>query len=182
MKRIFITAGHHNRDSGAVGNGYQENKLTQELRGLITAKLREIACLNIWNDNDDDTLAQVITKIKQVATADDFLLEIHFDSADRAAASGTTALVATGARDKSKDFAKQLANDVAAIVGITNRGVKDETESNRGRLGILHTKASSCLLEIAFISNPKDMERYQIYKESLALAIATTIRDTLAKY
>lgn len=182
MKRIFLTAGHHNRDSGAIGNGYQENNLTKELRDLITVKLREIACLKIWNDDDNDTLAQVIAKINQLATTDDFLLEIHFDSADRTAASGTTALVAKGARSQSKDFASQLANDVAVIVGITNRGVKDETESNRGRLGILHTKASSCLLEIAFISNPSDMQKYQIYKESLALAIATTIRDTMLKY
>ncbi len=182
MKTIFITAGHHNRDSGAIGNGYQENVLAKELRDLITSKLREIACLKIWNDNDDDTLSQVIAKINKVATADDFLLEIHFDSAERISASGTTALVASGAREKSKDFAGQLAGDVAAIVGITNRGVKSETESNRGRLGILHTKASSCLLEIAFISNRSDMEKYQQYKEPLALAIATTIRDTMLKY
>ena len=36
----FISAGHHLKDSGAVGNGYKENELTIEFRNLVVS-----ACL-----------------------------------------------------------------------------------------------------------------------------------------
>ena len=37
---IFISAGHHNNDSGAIGSGYKENKLTIEFRDLVVSELK----------------------------------------------------------------------------------------------------------------------------------------------
>lgn len=175
MRKIFLLAGHHLNDSGAVGNGYKENNLTIELRGLVTSAVRRIFPEGqIVNDSDGDTLATVISRVNKVVSTDDILIEFHFDSADRKEASGATALIAQGARERSKSIANELAKITSGVLGITNRGVKSEIESNRGRLGILHTKASSVLLEVAFISNVKDLDHYHCNKLKLA--------DEIAKY
>ncbi|WP_293916515.1 MULTISPECIES: N-acetylmuramoyl-L-alanine amidase [unclassified Sphingobacterium] len=168
-RRIFLTAGHHLKDSGAVGNGRKENSLTIEIRDMITERLKALSPdIVVWNDNDNDTLAQVIAQINKIATKDDFLLELHFDSSISPKASGATALVAEGARQNSKDFGKELADLGSAIMRVPNRGVKFESQSNRGRLGILHTAASSVLYEVGFISNPTDVVNYENWKHWLA--------------
>lgn len=177
MAKIYLTAGHHKKDSGAVGNGYQENNLTVELRDLVTAKLKELhPNLKVWNDNDNDTLSQVITKINaDGVTSNDFLLEIHFDSAENNKAMGSTALVANDARDRSRNFAKDIVTNISEVMKTTNRGVKTEADSHRGRLGVLHTKANSCLIEICFINNAEDIKRYQDNKNKVVEEIAIAI-------
>ena len=175
-KKLFLTAGHHNKDSGAVGNGYKESELNIELRDLITQRVKELnASIEVYNDDDDLTLGQVIANVIETATSQDVFVEIHFDASDNASASGTTALVANNAGDKSKALAKELVDLNASILGIKNRGVKSEADSHRGKLGMLHTKAISVLMEIAFISNPKDMELYQEHKHWLADDYARTL-------
>lgn len=185
MKRVgklILTAGHHLADSGAVGNGFREADLNIELRDLVYERLKQLrSSLSIWVDDDRDTLGQVIAKVKSFATSNDFWLELHFDSAANQSASGSTALVANNARAMSVKFGEELLLVMPKVMSIPNRGVKDEKASNRGRLGMLHTAASSVLLEIAFISNWKDMESYQKWKywvaEEIALAIIRVMYD-----
>jgi N-acetylmuramoyl-L-alanine amidase len=180
MGRIFLTAGHHLKDSGAIGNGYQENNLTIELRNLVSQRIKQLdQSIIIWNDDDNDTLAQVIKKIKTIATSSDYLLELHFDSSESKTATGSTALIAKDARDKSKNFATKLVSITSKVLDVKNRGVIDETKSNRGKLGVLHTVASSCLLEICFLSNHLDIEEFQKFKHWLAEEIALVIISTL---
>ncbi len=168
-KRVFLTAGHHLRDPGAMGNGYKENSLTIEIRNLISKRIKSLdPTIEVWTDDDNDTLSQVIAKINKIATSEDYLLELHFDASISPKASGGTSLVAKGAREKSLDFGKELSEIGSTILNIPNRGVKSEEESHRGRLGILHTAASSVLYEVGFISNPTDMVNYQDWKEWLA--------------
>lgn len=173
---IFLTAGHHNRDSGAVGNGYKENALTIELRDMIAERIKQLSpTTKVWKDDDNDTLSQVIAKINKIATPKDILLEVHFDAAISPKPSGGTALVADGAREKSQNLAKELVDLGSTILRIPNRGVRNEKKSARGKLGILHTAASSVLYEVGFISNPTDMANHQDWKHWLAEDFAITL-------
>ena len=166
---IFLTAGHHNKDSGAIGNGYKENALNMELRDMITQRIKQLnPNIKVWNDDDNDTLSQVIAKINKVATSNDILLEVHFDASLSPKSSGGTALIADGAREKSQLLGAELVNIGSTVLKIPNRGVWNEKKSNRGRLGILHTPASSVLYEVGFISNPTDMINHQDWKHWLA--------------
>ena len=175
-KRIFLTAGHHLKDPGAVGNGYKENGLTIEIRNMIAERIRDLdPSVLIWLDDDRDTLGQVISKINKLAKSEDYHLELHFDASIYPKASGCTSLVAKGARQKSIDFGKELSELGSKILNVPNRGVKSEEESHRGRLGILHTAASSVLYEVGFISNTSDMSNYQEWKEWLADDFARVI-------
>lgn len=175
MATIFLTAGHHFNDSGAVSNGYKENMLNIEFRNLVTKELISIdPNVKVWNDNDNLTLSQVIKAITGLATTEDLLLEIHFDAAT-GKATGTTVLVAGNARMRSRQFAEDLVIGVSGTIGVKNRGVKAENESQHTKLGILHTKASSALLEVAFVDNAEDMKKYQNNKECAAKEVALII-------
>lgn len=173
---IFLIAGHHKNDPGAVSGDLQENVLNRELQLLVLERLESLAPnLIVYTDPFDLTLSQVINEVNKRVLSSDLLLSIHFDSATNPNASGSTALVANNARSKSIDFATDLVQLVSSVIDIPNRGVKSETESNRGRLGILHTAASSALLEVGFIINPNDMTSYENFKHWVADEITRTI-------
>lgn len=171
---IYLSAGHHNRDSGAIGvGGRQENKETVKLRDKILKHIKPGH--KVITDRDEETLAQYLRRIGPGNAS--VVLEVHFDSAN-GTASGTTALYMTGASKNSVTFADQLSQTVAATLGITNRGAKSETDSARGRLGLVHKEGITALLEICFIDNPDDMAKYDDHWDQVAKAIA----DVLMKF
>src|SRR5690606_30321744 len=161
------------------GNGYKESDLNKEIRDLTLTRIKQLSPrTKVWADNDNDTLSQVIEKVGKIATSKDIWVELHFDASSSPAATGATALVATNARAKSKELANDLVSIGSKVLGIRNRGVKTEIESNRGRLGMLHTAASSALYEVAFISNKDDVEAYQ----DLKLWLSDELARVLIKY
>lgn len=173
---IFLTAGHHNRDSGAIGHGYKESELNKEIRDLTVVRIKQLdPSVDVWVDDDDDTLSQVISKVKSKAKPTDIWVELHFDAASSPSATGATALIANNAREKSKEIAADLVSIGSKVLGIRNRGVMSELNSNRGRLGMLHTAASSVLYEVAFISNENDVEAYQDMKYWLSDELARVL-------
>lgn len=159
LQVTFPLAGHHLKDPGASYNGRSENKETIRLRNTINANLAKVG-IKFISDNDNQTLAQVIKTIKPGPAS--VLYEAHLDASVNASASGTTCVVSEESF-KNKDLSYQMAVEICEItsklLGIRNRGVISEKSSNRGRLGILHTKSGvSVLHEWCFISNPSDMK------------------------
>lgn len=105
------------------------------------------------------------------------MLDIHFNSSSNTSATGVETIVATDANVNSKNLAKDILQDVVEETKLKSRGVKSEKESHRGRLGILHTKSGmSVLLEVAFISNDKDIEAYKKSLNTLPARIAKTLK------
>ena len=172
---IFISAGHHLRDSGAIGSGTQENLETIKFRDLVCSFLTSLG-VAFKKDNDNETLQEYFDRIK---TGDgSVVLEFHFDSSGTGKAGGTTALVGNDADRLDKAFAKELADTTSFILGVKNRGVKPESQSHRGRLRIMRESGTVCLLEVCFIDNIEDMILYNQKKEILANSIA----NILARY
>jgi N-acetylmuramoyl-L-alanine amidase len=173
---IFVSAGHNpggvKPDPGAIGNGKREADLTLEFRNLVTAELHKQGAKFI-TDNDNERLGEYLSRIKTGTGS--VVLEFHFDAAANAKATGTTVLIGGDADKNDKDFAKELAEATAAILGIKNRGVISETESHRGRLGLMKEEGILALLEICFISNPSDLSAYEKYKTFLAAKIAAIL-------
>jgi len=170
----FISAGHHLRDSGALGTGVQENLETMEFRDLVVPILREKG-LKVITDEDNETLPQYLNRIQTGEGS--VVLEFHFDAYNNVA-SGSTALYGVDADQNDKAFAQELVDGCSKILGIPNRGAISETESHRGRLGLMREKGIVCLLELAFIDNDNDMRKYNRNKEALACFVANTV----AKY
>lgn len=176
---IYISAGHHNHDSGAIGiNGRQENKETIKLRDRILQYIKP--GYRVITDSDQETLSQYLRRIDPGDGS--VVLELHFDSYN-GQASGTTALYMTGAPKESIIFAAELTQMVSSTLGITNRGAKSEADSARGRLGLVHEDGITALLEICFIDNASDMAKYDANIDQLASGVARLLMkyDDLVK-
>ena len=168
----FISAGHHLKDSGAVGNEYKENELAIEFRNLVVS-----ACLKrglkVITDKDTETLGEYLKRIETGSGS--VVIEFHFDASTNPSATGSTALVGDDADRLDLSFAKELVNTTSKVLGIKNRGVVSEKESHRGRLGLMREQGTVSLLELCFISNEEDLKLYQKNKKILAVLIAEII-------
>ena len=88
------------------------------------------------------------------------MLEFHFDAASPTA-TGTTILVEAEADRLDKAFAKEIVDKTAEILKIKNRGVKSETDSHRGKLGLMREEGIIALLEVGFITNVSDIKAFK---------------------
>lgn len=173
--KSFSSAGHHNRDTGAIGvNGRKENVETILFRNLVNAELLKLG-KKVVVDDDDETLSQYLGRVN---SADgDVVVEAHFN-AFNGKATGVEVLVPDNANERSKSMARELVDGMAKIMGITNRGVKTEKQSARGRLAIMRKRGAVALIEICFIDNASDMAAYDRNRVNLACFVASVI----AKY
>lgn len=174
---IFLSAGHNNkgikRDPGACANGYTEADLAVEFRNKVIYFL-EAKKIPYIKDNDDERLADYL---KRIQTGDgSVVLEFHFDAAASSSATGTTALIGGDADRLDKAFAKELVDATATTLGIKNRGVISETESHRGKLGLMREKGTVALLEICFITNHEDLDKFFSNQTTLANKIAEIVK------
>lgn len=172
---IYLSAGHHNKDSGAAYGIYVERDLTKESRSLIELHLDSE---QVIKDKDSETNVEYQKRIKPAGGS--VVFDIHFNAAG-ATASGTECFV--NAKDfKNKDslsfkMAQEICDTTANVLGIKNRGVKSETQSQHKKLGILNKNAGcSVLWEICFISSISDMASYTRCKEDLSKAIASILK------
>lgn len=170
---IYLSAGHNKRlagaDPGAVYRNIKEACLTIELRDLIVEALKALQAKFI-TDKDDETLRAYIARIRPGSGS--VVCELHFNSSANLA-TGTEAIIKNGYNHVEKAIAIDIANAIATILGIINRGVKTEAQSHRGHLGILHTDAGiSVLPEVCFINNEIDMGQYHKNKHALAKKLA----------
>jgi len=172
----FISAGHNPKgikiDPGAIGNGFHEADLTVEFRNLVVAELLKRK-VNVITDKDDERIGDYLKRIQTGSGS--VVLEFHFDAAESPMATGTTALVGNDADRLDKAFAKELVAQTSTTLGVKNRGVLSESDSHRGSLGLMREQGIVSLLEICFISNKSDLEKYQKTKDVLAIQIAGII-------
>lgn len=181
---IFISAGHHfhqpKPDPGAIathdGKQYKEAELAADLEERVCGILQQRGVKYI-TDRIDETLAGYIKRIQPGSGS--VVLEIHFNASGAVTATGTETLVKTAASTHEWDMAKELSDGTAKILGIANRGVKSEAQSQHKRLAILHTGAGvSALTEVCFITNRNDIVTYLANVDKIAALYA----DVLIKY
>lgn len=176
---VFASAGHNSQsktikaDPGAINShGLKEGDVTIEFRNLVCAELDKLGVKYI-TDYQEESLAIYLQRIKTGTGS--VIIEYHLDSASPAA-TGCTSLVEEEADRLDKLFAAELANSTSLVLGIKNRGVISETESHRGRLGLMREEGIICLHELCFISNDDDVRRYNENKHILAKEHAKIIK------
>lgn len=169
---IFLTAGHHNLDSGATGNGFVESKETIRVRNRVTELLRAKG-VDVWNDSDNLTLQSVINEITKRSKPNDIICDIHFN-AGGTSATGVECFVPNESIKTELLLAAELCKS-SEVLKIRNRGVKRERDSQHKRLGMMRPNGINVLLEVAFISNPNDMKSYNDNFESLCKFISETL-------
>lgn len=172
MKTIAITAGHSNDDSGAVGNGLKESEVAADFRNMVARKLEERG-FTVTTDGKGTTNLS-LQHAGYLALRAGIAVEIHCNGSVNPNATGVEAI---------SDFillptAQALSQAVAGVLGIPLRGNKGwipTISSQHSRL--FFVKCGGIILELFFISNPKDVAAYTAKKWLVASAVA----DVLAK-
>jgi N-acetylmuramoyl-L-alanine amidase len=179
--KFYIIAGHGGinangvQDVGAVNkHGVTELSKTEEMQALITKNMSDEL---VMQEPDMEALWKTVNSINATSAADDHALDIHFNAAGDARATGTECFVFEGTSDKNRKLAQRLSVITAETLGIPNRGVKNEGASQHSRLAMVSgIRPASILLEVCFITNERDMAQYEAHKEVLAQKIAQALK------
>ena len=177
MKTLIIGAGHGGTDSGAVGSGYKERDLAIEFRNLLVAELQKLSVPCI-TDPDANALKDSLVYFKNYFKPDSLNVDIHWNAASPAA-TGTEVLINTQATPFEKQLGAKIADTIAIILNIKNRGLKTELQSARGSLAWMKQLGRNYIIEMCFISNKTDMDKYQAKKYELSKAIAIILSEAV---
>ena len=164
---VTVTAGHSNKDPGAVNGKFKEAELVSQFRNAVAYYLRE-AGIQYKTDgvgilNQDLNAAIKLIKGSSVA------VEFHMNAATSKQANG----VETIALPKDKKLAQDLSKAVADAFGSRLRGDNgwiDQSQSARGKLGFISN--SGLIVELGFISNEEELFQFNARYWSAAKAVA----------
>jgi N-acetylmuramoyl-L-alanine amidase len=151
--KIFIDPGHGGRDPGAVGNGMKESDIVLEVAQILQGMLMRKGIDVALSRTADNTLS--INERWQAANrwGADYFISIHVNAAGGNGAE--TFIAATKALQRDRAFAQAVNDTYAAAIGLRNRGVRLDTQTHVGSLGVLrHTNMPAILVELAFIDSP----------------------------
>lgn len=168
VKTLFISAGHSDTDSGAVGHGYTEAQIVTEFRDLVAEELRKLGVEFSKDGEKGQNLP--LRKAVQMASSHDIAVEWHCNAFTNPSATGTETLCA--------DPANQLSNELCAVtsevLAIRDRGAKAEGSGQHSRLAFVST-GKGIIHELFFITNENDLAAYQRNKYKLAKRIAQVL-------
>lgn len=185
IKVLCIDEGHtlSGSDYGATGNGLYESIETRELGALVKKYCIELGIqVDKCTIDYANSVADSITKRLAIANskAYDLVLIIHFNSFSDTSANGCEVFIlpnkngyyrTTESYNINLKYAEEILSAVCNAGGFYKRGVKF-----RDDLGmLLNTKSYAVYLEVCFLTNKSDADKYKTNKDKIARAIAETI-------
>lgn len=167
MATFIISAGHSNVDPGAITNGFCEADIATELRNIIANKMTIMGHTIITDGNVNDNWS--LEKALNLLTAGKLAIELHCNSHDNVMATGVESI----SLDDKKSLAQKLSKAISDTINIKLRGDSgwiDQTQSPRGNLGFVN--AGGIIVELFFLTNINDLDKYLANKDSIASAIS----------
>ena len=172
--KVYIDAGHGwndsnngQYDSGACANGYQEAQLTAELATEVSRILNNKYGIATYLNTDGGWYK--LRNAEASAQGCMSLVSIHFNSGG-----GTGSESYRHSYNAAKNsYQIQMAahNGLISGIGLTNRGMKTEA------FAVCGGSVPAVLLEVCFIDNSSDMNRYLSRKSAVAEQIAAGIAN-----
>lgn len=171
MRKIYLTAGHRGGTTGANYNGIKEAEETIWLRNEIAERLRNKG-VEVMLDNDSASLSEVIATINEDCKPTDICVDLHFNAVANPSANGTEVFKPFNATDTEIEVAEDLLYATCMVLATKNRGVKREGEGTHQRLAMLSDiRCNSVLLEVCFISNIADANKYKEKRDDLVIIL-----------
>ena len=173
MSVITVTAGHSNKDPGAVNGLFREADIAQEMRNMVALYLRQkdIAVKTDGEGKGNLPLPDAIKLISGSKAA----VEFHCNAFSKPSAGGCEAL----SQPKDRALSQRLCKAVSDVMGIPTRGTdggwKNEGSGQHSRLG--YVRNGGIILELFFISNPAELAVWQDKKWLVAKAVAEVLAE-----
>lgn len=189
-KKICIDPGHGGEDPGAIGpTGVTEKAITLKISKEVQRLLEDAGAKVIMTRTTD---TEVSSKHKQATDIDelqarcdvankakaDVFVCIHMDSFSSKSANGTTGYYYVKGSAASRRLATNIQQNLVSKIKTESRGVK-----TCNFYVVKHTNMPATLIEVAFVSNPK--EEKLLYSDNgakkAALGIVQGISDFFEK-
>ena len=173
MSVITVTAGHSNKDPGAVNGLFREADIAQEMRNMVASYLRQ-KDIAVKTDGEGKGNLPLPAAIKLIAGSK-AAVEFHCNAFSKPSAGGCEAL----SQPKDRALSQRLCKAVSDVMGIPTRGTddgwKNEGSGQHSRLG--YVRNGGIILELFFISNPTELAVWQDKKWSVAKAVAEVLAE-----
>ena len=167
---VTVTAGHSNKDPGAVNGKFKEADLAAKFRNAVAYYLRE-AGIQYKTDGIGTTNQDLNAAIKLI-NGSSLAVESHMNAAAPKQANG----IETIALPKDKKLAQELSKAVADVFGSRLRGDNgwiDQSQSARGKLGFISN--GGLIVELGFISNEAELAQFNAKYWTAAKAVAMVL-------
>lgn len=174
MASVVIDAGHGGSDPGAVYNGRQEKDDVLNL-AMAVGDILENSGVEVFYTRTGDVFATPFEKAMAAnATGADYLVSIHRNSSlNPNQYSGVQTLVFRDNGIRST-LARNINNELVAL------GFRDAGIVERPNLAILkRSKMPAALVEVGFINNDMDNEKFDRQFDEIAKGIADGILSTV---
>lgn len=186
VKLLCIDEGHtlSGSDYGAKGNGLFESIETRALGKLVEKYAKELGTtVDKCTVDTASSVADSITKRVALANkrAHDLLLIIHFNAFGQESANGCEVFIlpysnvysSKASYEKNLAYGNAILDSVCAAGGFAKRGGAVKFRNDLGML--CNTKDHSVYLEVCFLTNKSDADKYKANKDKIARAIAEII-------
>ncbi|OAL80366.1 N-acetylmuramoyl-L-alanine amidase [Acinetobacter terrae] len=167
---VTVTAGHSNKDPGAVNGKFKEAELVSQFRNAVAYYLRE-AGIPYKTDGVGTTNQNLNAAIKLIKGSS-VAVEFHMNAAASKQANG----IETIALPKDKKLAQELSKAIADTFGSRLRGDNgwiDQSQSARGKLGFISN--GGLIVELGFISNEAELAQFNAKYWTAAKAVAMVL-------
>lgn len=168
--KFAICAGHGNTDPGACYSGCTERDLMTQLRDKVSENLRRMGH-DVFEDGGDDENLPLKSAI-ELAKQCDISVEFHTNAATSDKAEGVECLSSL----KHRELSQRISSTISGVLLSPmrgDRGWKSQEESARGKLGFV--EAGGVIVEVFFLSSPKELRKYLASVDLLAMKIAFTL-------
>ena len=181
--KIYIDQGHNPTgfNTGAEGNGYFEQDITYRVGRLLYDRLAANPAFEprlsrptegtILGTTNNSSLR---VRVEQAnAFGADLFISIHTNAAENPAATGTEALVYSPTSTVAREVANDILVEINRQTGLRNRGIVYRP----GLYVLRRTQMPAVLVELGFITNPRDADLMvnspQLFAEGIYRGILT---------
>ena len=173
MVKICLDPGHGGTDPGALlGKRYEKDDVLR--LALAVKPLLEAQGVGVVMTRTGDKAVPSISERCQMANTAGcaYYLSLHRDAAGPAA-HGISLWVHSRANDPTVRKAQYILDELLSVVPTQDRGVQKGTPQNYENFGVnVYTTMASALLELGFITNADDNDRFDRYFDQYAEAVA----------
>lgn len=184
---VMLDAGHGGKDNGAVKNGLKEKNLNYTILYTKAKQYFEAQDSTVkayWTRHTDKFINLYQRPKYSAKYQADLFVSLHMNSGN-SAANGTEVYYSNQNNKKnsagltSRTFAKKMLSTLTTDLGSNRRGVKQA-----GFVVIKHNTVPSVLIELGFVSSPKDSKklRQSAYQNKAAKSLYRGISNVFRSY